>query len=258
MFLQFGPVIKHGHRLNHFCFGTLIKHSRNTHLLAPKKVCAFSRSTKMDNKSNFSRARDSDNSQPGGSRKTEHTSDSSRFGEESRSPPPVTIRYTFLGPEAKAPVQATRGAAGYDLYSTKTERIKADMGFWKFDTQLAVEIPDGYYGRIAGRSGLALNKNIVAFPGVIDSDYRGTVSVLLAIIGCNGDETHVIEKHTRIAQLLILPLVVTKCYFRPQLNETDRGKGGFGSTGDRTLISPKRRLPRENRLYWMPDELCSQ
>jgi dUTP pyrophosphatase len=97
-------------------------------------------------------------------------------------------------------------------------------------TGLALAIPRGYEGQVRARSGIALRQGIACInaPGTIDSDYRGEVKVIL---GNLGSEPFTIRRGDRIAQLVIAP--VTRAAFEPvfELPETDRGAGGFGSTG---------------------------
>ncbi|MDA9603620.1 dUTP diphosphatase [bacterium] len=127
------------------------------------------------------------------------------------------------------PVRATEGAAGVDLAAAVDFVVEPGRRLL-VDTGLKLVIPRGAYGQIQGRSGLA-TKSIDAHPGVIDSDYRGPVKVLLmnrsndVFIGSKGD---------RIAQLLILP-VITPTFQLAQgsveaVAPTERGSGGFGST----------------------------
>lgn len=96
------------------------------------------------------------------------------------------------------------------------------------DTGVAFEIPEGYEMQIRGRSGLAFKHNIEVHRGTIDSDYRGTVKVKLYNLG---NEPVVLRKGDRIAQGVIQPVVKAKFETVSELSETDRGTGGFGSTG---------------------------
>ena len=100
-------------------------------------------------------------------------------------------------------------------------------------TGLAFAIPTGNYGRIAPRSGLAVKNSINVGAGVIDSDYRGEVRVLLFN---HGDVDFVISEGDRIAQLIIEKYTPTELVEVETLGETQRGEGGFGSTGQGELI----------------------
>jgi dUTP pyrophosphatase len=91
-------------------------------------------------------------------------------------------------------------------------------------------IPPGHEGQVRARSGLALRHGLAVLnaPGTIDADYRGEVKVILANLG---QETVVLERGERIAQLVIAPVVQARIAIVDSLDETDRGAGGFGSTG---------------------------
>lgn len=141
--------------------------------------------------------------------------------------PPV-LYVKRLGPNAVIPSRQTSGSAGYDLTSTKAivnlkpgERVV-------IPTELAVRIPDGYYGRIAPRSGLAVKNGLQVGAGVIDSDYRGEVMVLLFNQGL---ETINLQTGVRIAQLIIEKVATPPVVEVNDLDYTARGSGGFGSTG---------------------------
>ena len=97
-------------------------------------------------------------------------------------------------------------------------------------TGLILELPDGYEGQVRPRSGLALKNGITCLntPGTIDSDYRGEVGVLLVNLG---DEDFVVERGMRIAQLVVAPVAQAIVEERLLAGGTDRGSGGFGSTG---------------------------
>lgn len=129
------------------------------------------------------------------------------------------------------PARATDGAAGADLRSAEAGPIVLRPGDRKaVATGLIFEIPQGYEGQVRPRSGLAITHGltVVNAPGTIDSDYRGELKVLLVNLG---DAAVTIDRGDRIAQLVIAP--VTHAEFREsdQLADTERGGGGFGSTG---------------------------
>jgi dUTP pyrophosphatase len=96
-----------------------------------------------------------------------------------------------------------------------------------------LEIPEGYYGRIAPRSGLALKQGIDVLGGVIDASYRGEIGVILVNTTAKGDELQIthIKKGDKIAQLIIEKCHQVEWEEVKELAETDRGAGGFGSTG---------------------------
>ena len=127
------------------------------------------------------------------------------------------------------PSHATGGAAGLDVVAAE-ELVLAPGQRHAVATGFAVAIPEGYEVQVRPRSGLALKHGITCLntPGTIDSDYRGEVKVILANLG---SEPFAIKRGERIAQLV--PAPVLKASFREveSLDETQRGAGGFGSTG---------------------------
>jgi dUTP pyrophosphatase len=96
-------------------------------------------------------------------------------------------------------------------------------------TGLAVNIPLGFYGRVAPRSGLAVRHGLDVLAGVIDSDYRG--EIICALIN-HGDEAIQIDAGMRVAQLIIESILTPEPVWSEALSETERGQGGFGSTGE--------------------------
>ena len=129
------------------------------------------------------------------------------------------------------PAYQTERAAGLDLSAAITESKRLDPGQRALvPTGLALAIPDGYEGQVRPRSGLALKHgiSIVNSPGTIDADYRGMVQVLLINLG---QEPYLIEPLSRIAQLVICPVVQAELELVSALDETTRGAGGYGSTG---------------------------
>lgn len=133
-------------------------------------------------------------------------------------------------PHATAPVRKTRGAAGYDLSSAEALILKAGQG-QLVSTGLVLQIPRGYYGRIASRSSLAVRHNIHVGAGTIDSDFRGEVFVYLMN---QSKVDYDIDVGDRIAQMILekyLDAPVEVVYTLDALSKTVRDKGGFGSTG---------------------------
>jgi dUTP pyrophosphatase len=145
----------------------------------------------------------------------------------------VTIRVVRL-PHAEGlpvPGYASLGAAGADVCCAESDTVVIPPGGRAaVATGLVMEIPDGYEIQVRARSGLALRHGltVVNAPGTIDSDYRGEVKVLVVNLG--GDPV-TIERGDRIAQLVVAP--VTRAVFAETdgIGSTDRGGGGFGSTG---------------------------
>jgi dUTP pyrophosphatase len=131
----------------------------------------------------------------------------------------------------RAPVYATSGSAAFDLHADIPEELHVLPGrVALIPTGLRLAIPDGYVGLVCPRSGLALKHGITVLnaPGVIDSDYRDVVGVILINLGAG---SFTIQRGDRIAQLMIAPVVRAEFDLVPQLDETVRGTGGFGSTG---------------------------
>jgi len=125
------------------------------------------------------------------------------------------------------PTKGTPGSAGYDLRSAVDFKIAPGKQLL-ISTELQMIIPLGYVGFIKSRSGLGLKSSIEAKIGVIDSDYRGEVKVLLYNYG---DSTFTGKKGDKIAQLVVLQCMTSQPVSVVSLSSTVRGAGGFGSTG---------------------------
>ena len=139
-----------------------------------------------------------------------------------------SVRFSLLNPNATLPSRGSSGAAGLDLSSVEAAILLP--GHRKLvSTGLAVRVPDGTYGRIAPRSGLALKCGIDVLAGVVDSDYRGTVGVLLFKLL----EPFEVRIGDRIAQLVVERISMADPVAVPfaELEASARGEGGFGSTG---------------------------
>ena len=137
------------------------------------------------------------------------------------------IYFKKLHENAKLPTRGSEHAAGLDLYAVER------MDIWPsaqvmIPTGLAVAIPADHYGRIAPRSGLATKYGIQVHAGVVDSDYRGEMRVCLIN---HGDQMVEIKPGDRIAQLIIEKCLITEAEWADELDGTERGAGGFGSTG---------------------------
>ena len=125
----------------------------------------------------------------------------------------------------------TEHAAGMDIYAAVTEPVTLVAGETKLiPTGFQMALPPGYEAQVRPRSGLALKKNIGVLnsPGTIDADYRGEVGVILTNFG---KEPFVVQRGERIAQMVIAPVVKAELKFVSQLPDSERGAGGFGSTG---------------------------
>lgn len=132
-----------------------------------------------------------------------------------------------LNPSATIPTQANETDAGYDLVSVESYTLKPSERKL-FKTGLAVEIPQGFYGRVAPRSGLAYKHGIDVLAGVIDSGYRGEVGVILINLG-SVDMT--ISTGDRLAQLIIEYCHHPKIIEVESLEDSSRSAKGFGSSG---------------------------
>ena len=142
----------------------------------------------------------------------------------------MELRVTRLREDATLPSRAHDGDAGLDLHACEAAHIGPGER-WSVGTGIAVEIPDAHAGLVLPRSGLAREHGIaiVNAPGLIDSGYRGEISVLL--LNTDPAETFRIEPGDRIAQLVIAPIAVAEPVEAVSLAESARGEGGFGSSG---------------------------
>ena len=141
------------------------------------------------------------------------------------------VRYQKLDARAVEPAYGSSSAAGADLYAVMDAPLTLEAGKTVLvHTGLSVEIPDGFVGLVCARSGLATKRGLAPANkvGVIDSDYRGEVMVALHNHGC---DSQTIEHGERIAQLVLVPYLTAAYEQADSLTDTDRGAGGFGSTG---------------------------
>ena len=145
----------------------------------------------------------------------------------------MNIKYKVLNELAKVPTRGSEYAAGYDLYAATDEPMNILAHTTQLvKTGLAFELPDGYFGAIFARSGLASKKGLrpTNCVGVVDSDYRGEVMVALHN---DTDNDVAIDANERIAQLVLIPYVNMTFEEVEELDATTRGEGGFGSTGSK-------------------------
>ncbi|MFL7792092.1 MAG: dUTP diphosphatase [Anaerolineae bacterium] len=129
------------------------------------------------------------------------------------------------------PAYATPGSAGMDLCAAVEEPLVLEPGKRALvPTGLRIALPEGYEAQIRPRSGLAIKDGITVSnaPGTVDSDYRGEVKVGLVNLS---DEAYTIRRGDRIAQMVVAPVTRVAWQPVPSLDETERGAGGFGSTG---------------------------
>ena len=142
----------------------------------------------------------------------------------------MTLRFTRLSDDARAPARAHEDDAGYDLHAAEAALLepgeRASVG-----TGIAVELPPGHAGLVLPRSGLAARHGVtvVNAPGLVDPGYRGEVRVLL--LNTDRRSAFEVEVGDRIAQLLVVAVAAPAVLETAALAETVRGVGGFGSTG---------------------------
>ena len=143
----------------------------------------------------------------------------------------IKILIKRLSKEVSLPKYETSGSSGMDLSANIDAKIDIEPGKTVIiPTGLALSIPKGFEVQIRPRSGLAAKQKISVLntPGTIDSDYRGEIKVILINLS---QESFKVEKGLRIAQMVVCPVVQAQLKEVSDLNETERGKGGFGSTG---------------------------
>jgi deoxyuridine 5'-triphosphate nucleotidohydrolase len=137
------------------------------------------------------------------------------------------LSFKRLDPNAVLPTRGSLQAAGLDIYALEDltippgDRVLARTG-------LAVAIPEGYYGRLAPRSGLATKQGLDTLAGVIDADYRGEI---LCLLYNSGAETILAAAQSKICQLIIEKIITPDAVWADDISATERGSGGFGSTG---------------------------
>ena len=143
----------------------------------------------------------------------------------------IKILIKRLSKEVSLPKYETSGSSGMDLAANINSKVNIDPGKTAvIPTGLAISIPKGYEAQIRPRSGLAAKKKITVLntPGTIDADYRGEIKVILINLSKDSFE---VEKGLRIAQMVVCPIVQAQLKEVDDLKQTERGEGGFGSTG---------------------------
>ena len=132
----------------------------------------------------------------------------------------------MLDPGAIIPKRAHSTDAGLDLFSPVRQVIRAND--WEnIDTGVHVEIPEGYVGMVTSKSGL-MAKHGITSRGTIDSGYSGSIK---AVLFNHSRKDYIVEKGQKITQLVIMPIITPKLELVDSLEDTERGNGGFGSTG---------------------------
>lgn len=144
----------------------------------------------------------------------------------------MLLKVKKLDPEAILPEYAHPGDAGMDVFSSVDTKICPGESKM-IKTGIAIQVPENTEAQVRPRSGLALKHMVTVLnsPGTIDEGYRGEVGVILIN---HGVKTFIIEKGMKIAQMVIKPLLQIEVEEADDLSDTTRGKGGFGSTGNRT------------------------
>ena len=140
------------------------------------------------------------------------------------------MRVKLLSENATVPTRGSNESAGWDLYAAEDTIVPA-RGKAIIATDIAVAISTGYYGRIAPRSGMSWKNHTDIGAGVVDSDYRGSVGVVMFN---HADTDLQITKGDRVAQMVIEKINTAPLLLVPdgvELDDTERGEGGFGSTG---------------------------
>lgn len=143
----------------------------------------------------------------------------------------MKLQVKKLDPNAKIPTYGTAYSAGADLYVCLEQPVAIQPGRTEFlPTGLSIAVPNGYAGLIFARSGLSTKRGLAPANkvGVIDADYRGPVMVALHN---HGDIPQTVEPGDRIAQLVVVPVLAPEMELVEELDATERGTGGFGSTG---------------------------
>lgn len=143
----------------------------------------------------------------------------------------TNVKFMKLNSMAKEPTRGSMYAAGYDLSAAIESNVMIPPHMtMKIDTGLAMELPENTFGAIYARSGIATKEGLrpANCTGVVDNDYRGQIIVALHN---DSDAMRIVEPGERIAQLVVQPYVSVEFEEVDALNSTDRGSGGFGSTG---------------------------
>ncbi|WWC66503.1 uncharacterized protein I206_100405 [Kwoniella pini CBS 10737] len=154
----------------------------------------------------------------------------------------VQLDVQLLSERGTMPTLGSDFAAGMDLYSAEDKVVPA-RGKALIDLQISIAVPNGHYGRIAPRSGLASKHSIQTGAGVIDADYRGPVMVLLFN---HSDVDFQVHSNDRIAQLILERISIPRLNQVESLDATVRGAGGFGSTGGFGNGAKKHKLDEES------------
>lgn len=147
---------------------------------------------------------------------------------------PVEVLFSKVLPEAQAPKKATAGAACFDLYAVveKGKMYIVPRSVFKVRTGLKVVVPMGYALEIRPRSGIAIDSQVIILnsPGTIDSDYRGEILIGLYNMGLSSFEVRTGDRIAQCKLIEVIPTIFSQSAV-PETDKTERGEGGFGSTG---------------------------
>ncbi|MCM6931246.1 dUTP diphosphatase [Enterococcus italicus] len=139
----------------------------------------------------------------------------------------MKLKIKQLSQSAKYPYKAHETDAGFDIFTA--EEVTLIKGkTYTISTGIAMAIPDGYYGELKARSSIDAKTPLRIATGTIDSSYRGEVKIITEL---KYGDTYTVEKGAKIAQLILHKVPVVEIEVMDELDETDRGTGGFGSTG---------------------------
>lgn len=139
----------------------------------------------------------------------------------------MKVKFKRLNEKAVMPTKAHPTDAGFDLTASKTTVIPA-RGRDLIPTDIAMAIPEGYYGMVVGRSGNTIKRGLVGQTGIIDAGYRNGIGIMAFN---TTDEDIVVEYGERAGQIVLMPILICEMEEADELTETDRGAGGYGSTG---------------------------
>lgn len=139
----------------------------------------------------------------------------------------VAMEFDKTSEDAITPSRATVGSVGLDLYSAEEGELFPGQRRL-FDTGIRVALPDSCMGKVEARSGMAMKSGVIVGASVIDTDFRGSIKVLLFNLG---NDIVSVSKGDRIAQLVVIPVVYPVLIQSSKLGSTERNEGGFGSTG---------------------------
>lgn len=139
----------------------------------------------------------------------------------------MIVKFKLLVNEARKPKKAHPDDAGFDIFSAQAGTVEP-KAWLDFRTGISMQLPLGFYGKFASRSGLAFKHDIHCFHGTIDNGYRGEMVIRLFNYG---NEPFRVEIGDKIAQLVILPYLIADSIVVDELDMTERGNNGFGSTG---------------------------